>query len=75
MSLSRREFVSSFGLAIHAVPRFASRRVGARVAGGRGRGRGGAAMLNGAFTARLTVNGEQYTQTFKVKPGPRRCVS
>jgi hypothetical protein len=28
-------------------------------------------MLNGAFTARLTVNGKQYTQTFNVKAGPR----
>ena len=32
-------------------------------------------MLNGAFTARLTVNGKQYTQTFSVNPDPRPRVS
>jgi len=46
-------------------------------AGGRGRGGGGggrgggAAMLTGTFTAKLTVNGQSYTQTFAVKPDPR----
>lgn len=43
--------------------------------GGRGRGRGNAVMLTGTFTARLTVNGKQYTQTFNVKPDPRPRVS
>jgi photosystem II stability/assembly factor-like uncharacterized protein len=45
------------------------------VAGGGGRGRGGrgggATMLTGAFTAKLTVNGKSYTQAFTVKPDPR----
>jgi hypothetical protein len=43
-------------------------------AGGRGRGGGrggGGARLTGAFTAKLTVNGQSYTQTFNVKPDPR----
>jgi hypothetical protein len=31
--------------------------------------------VHGAFTAHLTVNGKQYTQTFNVKPDPRPCVS
>jgi hypothetical protein len=35
--------------------------------GGRGRGRGGAPLLTGTFTARLTVNGRSQTQTFSVK--------
>jgi photosystem II stability/assembly factor-like uncharacterized protein len=39
--------------------------------GGRGRGRGGATLLTGTFTARLTVNGKSSTQTFNVKPDPR----
>ncbi len=43
--------------------------------GGRGRGggggRGGAQLLSGTFTARLTVNGRSYTQPFTVKPDPR----
>jgi len=39
--------------------------------GGGGFGRGGGAMLTGTFTARLTVNGKSYTQTFNVKPDPR----
>ncbi len=44
--------------------------------GGRGRGggggRGGAVtMLTGSFTARLTVNGKGYTQTFAVRADPR----
>ena len=38
---------------------------------GGGGGRGGAARLTGTFTARLTVNGKSYTQTFMVKPDPR----
>jgi photosystem II stability/assembly factor-like uncharacterized protein len=38
--------------------------------GGGGRG-GGAPLLTGTFTARLTVNGQSYTQTFTVKPDPR----
>jgi photosystem II stability/assembly factor-like uncharacterized protein len=48
------------------------------VAGGGGRGgrggggRGGAAvMLTGTFTAKLTVNGKSYAQTFTVRPDPR----
>ena len=36
--------------------------------GGRG---GGAAAPTGTFTARLTVNGQTYTQTFAVKADPR----
>jgi len=36
------------------------------------RGRaGGAAKPAGPFTAKLTVNGRTYTQTFEVKPDPR----
>ncbi|AHG91206.1 hypothetical protein J421_3669 [Gemmatirosa kalamazoonensis] len=38
--------------------------------GGGGFGRGGAPLF-GAFTARLTVGGRSYTQTFTVKPDPR----
>jgi hypothetical protein len=48
--------------------------------GGRGRGAGGggggagapAAQTAGQFAARLTVNGQSYTQTFNIKPDPRR---
>jgi hypothetical protein len=38
--------------------------------GGRGRGGrgGGAALLSGTFTAKLTVNGRSQTQTFTVRP-------
>ena len=42
--------------------------------GGRGRGGGrggGSARLTGTFTAKLTVNGQSYTQSFIVKPDPR----
>jgi hypothetical protein len=43
--------------------------------GGGGRGRGGrggaAALLTGTFTAKFSVNGKSYTQTFNVKPDPR----
>ncbi|HEU5218298.1 MAG TPA: hypothetical protein VFU23_06545, partial [Gemmatimonadales bacterium] len=39
--------------------------------GGGGFGGGGGARLTGTFTARLTVNGKAYTQTFVVKPDPR----
>lgn len=40
--------------------------------GGRGFGRGGgAAMLTGTFTARLTVNGQLLTQSFAVRADPR----
>ncbi len=45
------------------------------VAGGGGRGGGGGGFgrqftpLTGSFTARLTVNGKQYTQQFSVRPG------
>jgi hypothetical protein len=28
-------------------------------------------MLTGTFTAKLTVNGKSYTQSFAVKPDPR----
>jgi hypothetical protein len=38
---------------------------------GRGGGRGGGAPLAGAFTARLTVNGQTLTQPFTVRPDPR----
>ena len=42
-------------------------------AGGGGGGRGGAAApLTGAFTVRLTVNGEATTQTLTVRADPRR---
>jgi photosystem II stability/assembly factor-like uncharacterized protein len=41
-------------------------------AGGRGGGRGNQGTpLTGTFTARLTVGGKTYTQTFVVKPDPR----
>jgi photosystem II stability/assembly factor-like uncharacterized protein len=43
--------------------------------GGRGRGgggRGGGTRLTGTFTAKLTVNGQNYTQSFVVKPDPRQ---
>jgi hypothetical protein len=43
-------------------------------AGGRGRGGGrggGVSLLAGTFTAKLTVNGKSYTQTFNVRPEPR----
>ena len=44
--------------------------------GGRGRGGGGgrgggANALTGTFTAKLTVNGQSYSQSFVVKPDPR----
>jgi hypothetical protein len=39
--------------------------------GGRGGRAGGAAKPAGPFTAKLTVNGRTYTQTFEVKPDPR----
>jgi photosystem II stability/assembly factor-like uncharacterized protein len=39
--------------------------------GGRGRGRGGGVALSGTFTAKLTVNGKSYQQSFVVKPAPR----
>jgi photosystem II stability/assembly factor-like uncharacterized protein len=48
-----------------------------RAAGGGGGGGGGggfgrgAIPLSGAFTAKLTVNGKTYSQTFVVKPDPR----
>ena len=38
--------------------------------GGGGFGRA-AIALTGTFTARLTVNGKTYTQSFTVKPDPR----
>jgi len=41
-------------------------------AGGRGGGRGNQGTpLTGTFTARLSVGGKTYTQTFTVKPDPR----
>jgi photosystem II stability/assembly factor-like uncharacterized protein len=45
-------------------------------AGGRGRGGGGgrgrgAGLAPGAYTVRLTVNGQSYTQKLTVKPDPR----
>jgi photosystem II stability/assembly factor-like uncharacterized protein len=44
---------------------------GGRGGGGRG-GRGGAAAAPvGPFTAKLSVNGQSYIQTFQVKPDPR----
>jgi photosystem II stability/assembly factor-like uncharacterized protein len=43
---------------------------GGRGRGGGGRG-GGGVPLSGTFTARLTVNGRSYTQSFTVKPDPR----
>ncbi|HEX5435959.1 MAG TPA: glycosyl hydrolase [Gemmatimonadaceae bacterium] len=45
---------------------------GTRGGGGGGGGfRGRGELLTGTFTARLTVNGKSYTQTFMVKPDPR----
>jgi hypothetical protein len=46
---------------------------GGRFGGGGGGGgfRGGATALSGTFTARLTVDGRTYTQTFTVRPDPR----
>ncbi len=53
------------------------------VAGGGGRGRGGGgggggrggggAALTGTFTAKLSVGGQTYTQTFMVKEAPQRA--
>lgn len=43
--------------------------------GGRGGGRGGSAALAGTFTAKLTVNGKSYSQSFIVKPTPSRKLS
>jgi photosystem II stability/assembly factor-like uncharacterized protein len=40
-------------------------------AGGGGSRRSGGARLTGTFTARLTVNGRAFTQTFVVRPDPR----
>jgi hypothetical protein len=39
--------------------------------GGGGRGGGGATPLIGSFTAKLTVNGQVYSQSFRVRPDPR----
>lgn len=39
--------------------------------GGRGFNRGGGTLLTGTFTAKLTVDGKSYTQTFSVLPDPR----
>jgi hypothetical protein len=44
---------------------------GGRGRGGGGGGRGGAALLTGTFTAKLTVDGRTYTQSFEVRPDPR----
>ncbi|MDQ6831050.1 MAG: hypothetical protein M3081_19480 [Gemmatimonadota bacterium] len=42
------------------------------VSGGTGRGRvGGGVPLAGTFTAKLSVGGKSYAQTFTVKPDPR----
>jgi len=46
--------------------------IAATQGGGRGRGGGrggGGALLTGTFTAKLTVNGQSYSQTFTVRPG------
>ena len=43
---------------------------GGRGGGGGGRG-GGAPKLTGTFTAKLTVGGKSYTQTFAVRADPR----
>ncbi len=43
---------------------------GGRGGGGGGRG-GGAPKLTGTFTAKLTANGQSYTQTFAVREDPR----
>ncbi len=39
--------------------------------GGRGGGGGAPGATTGTFTARLTVGGQTYTQTFTIKPDPR----
>ena len=39
--------------------------------GGRGGGRGAGITLPATFTAKLTVNGQSYTQSFVVRPDPR----
>jgi len=39
--------------------------------GGRGAAAGPPPQTTGMFTARLTVNGQSYTQTFEVRPDPR----
>ena len=45
---------------------------GGRGGGGGGGGRGGSPTpLTGTFTAKLTVAGKSYTQSFSVKPDPR----
>ncbi|MBI3568829.1 MAG: hypothetical protein HY084_11590 [Gemmatimonadetes bacterium] len=38
---------------------------------GGGGGRGGMTLLTGTFTARLTVSGRSYSQSFVVRPDPR----
>jgi len=46
--------------------------IAATAGGGRGRGGGrggGGTVLTGTFTAKLTVNGQAYSQTFVVRPG------
>jgi hypothetical protein len=46
--------------------------IAATPGGGRGRGGGrggGGTVLTGTFTAKLTVNGQSYSQTFAVRPG------
>jgi hypothetical protein len=46
--------------------------IAATAGGGRGRGGGrggGGAVLTGTFTAKLTVNGQSYSQTFAVRAG------
>ena len=44
--------------------------------GGGGGGRGGAAGLQaGAYTVRMTVDGQSYTQAVTVKPDPRGAPS
>jgi hypothetical protein len=48
---------------------------GGRGRGGGGGGRGGGAALSGTFTAKLSVNGKSYSQTFVVKPAPSRKLS
>ncbi len=42
--------------------------------GGRGGAGSASVTLPGEFTARLTVGGEVYTQTFSVKPDPKRAI-
>ena len=60
----------SAGAGMHRVVWTPVAATGGRGGGGGGRGGGGVRLI-GTFTAKLTANGQSYTQTFTVKPDPR----